>query len=90
VVSARSLAKNSAWPLFPSPAARAQTYASKPIRIVIPCPPGGSNDLVARLVGDKLRAAMGQPVVAENRPGGNNVIATNTVNPNAAIKVTVK
>ena len=59
--------------------AAAQTYPSKPIRIVIPFPPGGSNDLVARMVGDKLRASMGQPMVAENRPGGNNIIATEIV-----------
>ena len=54
-------------------------YPSKPIRIVIPFPPGGSNDLVARVVGEKLRASMGQPVVPENRPGGNNIIASELV-----------
>src|SRR5262249_36237938 len=54
-------------------------YPSRPIRIVIPFPPGGSNDLVARLLGERLRASLGQPVVAENRPGGNNIIATELV-----------
>ena len=57
----------------------AQVYPSKPIRIVIPFPPGGSNDLVARMIGERLRAGMGQPVMAENRPGGSNVIATELV-----------
>ena len=65
--------------LAPAAPAAAQVFPTKPIRIVIPFPPGGSNDLVARLVGDKLRASMGQPVVPENRPGGNNIIATEIV-----------
>ena len=47
----------------------AQSYPSKPVRVVIPWPPGGSNDVVGRLVMQKLAQAMGQQFVVDNRAG---------------------
>ncbi len=57
----------------------AQTYPSKPIRLIVGFPPGGGNDVVARLVSAKMQEAWGQPVVVDNKPGGNSIIATEFV-----------
>src|SRR6478736_1292223 len=63
-----------------APQAAAQAWQpSKPIAIVIPFPPGPGLDLVARLVGDKVSAAVGQPVVYENRTGASGSIAAEYV-----------
>jgi tripartite-type tricarboxylate transporter receptor subunit TctC len=53
----------------------APTYPAKPIRFVIPYPPGGASDVTARIVGVKMSEAWGQQVVIENRPGANGIIA---------------
>jgi len=55
--------------------ASAQAFPTKPLRIITPFPVGGGPDGVARLVADKLSKTWGQPVVVENRPGGNGFIA---------------
>ena len=56
-------------PIVASPEAYAQAYPSKPIRIIVPSPPGDGSDLMARAIGDKLAAAWNAPVVIDNRTG---------------------
>ena len=51
----------------------------KPVRIVVAYPPGGGIDVLARQLADKLSPAWGQPVVVENRPGANTIVATDAV-----------
>jgi tripartite-type tricarboxylate transporter receptor subunit TctC len=60
-------------------AAVAQEFPSKTVRLVVPFPPGGAVDLLARTLGQPLSRALGQNVVVENRPGGNTVIGAELV-----------
>jgi tripartite-type tricarboxylate transporter receptor subunit TctC len=57
----------------------AQGWPNRPIRMVVPYTPGGYTDLMARLVGQKISEALGQPVVFENKPGANAIIGTDVV-----------
>jgi len=55
--------------LLAPPVSKAQSWPQKPVRVIVPFAPGGASDLMPRLVGEKLTAMWGQPVVIENRPG---------------------
>lgn len=57
----------------------AQAYPTKPIRMVVPAPPGGGTDTVARIVGQKLSTTVAQPVITDNRPGASGNIAARLV-----------
>ena len=59
--------------------ADAQGYPAKPIKFIVPAPPGGAIDILARLVGEKLAASMGQPVIVENKPGASNNLGTDLI-----------
>ncbi len=59
--------------------AHAQAYPGKPIRIIVPFQSGGSMESIVRLVGQKLTAAFGQPIVIENRPGAGGMVGTEFV-----------
>jgi tripartite-type tricarboxylate transporter receptor subunit TctC len=57
----------------------AQTYPTRPVRLIVPFPPGGGADIVVRLVGQWLSERLGQPFVIENRPGAGTNIGTESV-----------
>lgn len=59
--------------------AKAAVWPSQPVRIVLPYPPGGASDVTARLLGAKLSLAWNQPVVVENKPGANGIVANQAV-----------
>src|SRR5437867_10470441 len=59
--------------------AQAASWPARPVRIIVSLPPGGSNDLLARLIAERLLSVLGQPVIVENRPGAGGNIATEYV-----------
>src|SRR5262245_32703964 len=67
-----------ALPAAPS-IARAQAYPSRPVRLVVPIAAGGSQDILARLIGQWLSERLGQQFVIDNRPGGGGNIGTEAV-----------
>ena len=73
-----TLAGLGGW-IVSSPVVAAEDYPSKPVKIIVPYPPGGFNDTLARTVADKLTRMWKLPVVVDNRPGGNTVLANQIV-----------
>jgi tripartite-type tricarboxylate transporter receptor subunit TctC len=59
--------------------AKAQDYPNKPIRLVVPFPPGGPNDIIGRVVGQKMQELLGQLVIIDNRAGAGGVLGTDNV-----------
>src|SRR5256885_1590959 len=66
--------------------AEPRTYPNRPIRIIVPFPPGGPADMIARLVGQRMSEDWGQPVLIENRAGGNTAIGAQVVSRSAPAK----
>jgi len=62
-----------AWPVI------AQTYPAKPIKIVVPFPAGGTSDVLARMIGQKMSERWGQPVVVDNKPGSSGNLGADAV-----------
>lgn len=66
-------------PAVLSNAAAAETYPSKPIRLILPFTTGGATDVMARALGEKLRTRLGQPIIVENKPGAGTMLASQYV-----------
>ena len=65
--------------VFGSPAAYPQAYPAKPVRVVIPFPPGQATDVIGRVIAQKLSDALGRGFVVDNRPGANGILGIETV-----------
>src|SRR6202142_3090763 len=63
------------WPLMSGPCAAAEPWPSRPVRFIVTLGPGSGVDIGARLFADRLSTRWGQPVVVENRPGGDGIVA---------------
>ena len=62
--------------LFGAPGAQAQGFPDRPLRLIVPYPPGGNTDILARTVGQRLTELWGKPVIVDNRGGANGIIAS--------------
>ena len=62
--------------ILPAAARAAETFPTRPLRLVVPYPPGGGTDIVGRILGQKLHESLGQPVVIDNRSGAGGTLGT--------------
>jgi len=74
-----AISLSSALIAMPATAADAENYPDKPIKIVVPFPPGGSTDVLIRLIGPRLSTRLGQTIVVENRPGASATVGADSV-----------
>ena len=74
----KALAVSATFAVVPT-LASAQAYPARAIKIIVPAPPGGAIDIIARVVGEKLTASMGQPVIVDNKPGASNNLGTDAL-----------
>src|SRR6516164_2490421 len=65
--------------ILPASTDAVEAFPNRPIRLVVPYPPGGGTDIVGRVLGDKLSASLGQPIVVDNRGGAGGVLGTEIV-----------
>ena len=73
------LAVSASLAAVPAVASAQAAYPARAIKIIVPAPPGGAIDTIARVVGDKLAVSMGQPVIVDNRPGASNNLGTDAL-----------
>src|SRR5215208_5550204 len=74
-----AMALIAALPLFIANATQAQAFPERPIRLVVPYAAGGTADALARAVAEHMRKALGQPVLVDNKPGGNTAVGAQIV-----------
>jgi tripartite-type tricarboxylate transporter receptor subunit TctC len=78
-IATRALLAGAALIMFAASASAQQNYPNRSIRFIIPNAPGGATSAAARLVSEKLTAAWGEQIIIDNRPGGNNIVAGETL-----------
>src|SRR5690242_8447547 len=65
--------------LFPGSAKAQSDYPTRPVKVIVPSPPGGGTDILARVLAQHFSKALGQPFVVENKPGAGNMIGIESV-----------